>query len=98
MEEKFKVLKEFEKSGAHIGEAAIKKDIGRFIYGLITRLDREAEIDPAMLKKSLGYMRGTDKTKKELTKRSTSLTPTENWKAGKLEEKLLHSNIKSNGQ
>ena len=41
----------------HIGESTVKKENGRFIYGLITKLSKDSEDDPEMMRSSIEDMR-----------------------------------------
>ena len=56
LESKYKI-KDMSETGAYIGEAAILKRKGKFIYGLITKKDSKGGIEIDTLKECLEYMK-----------------------------------------
>merc|ERR1712083_1078550 len=56
LESKYKI-KDMSETGAYIGEAAILKRKGKFIYGLITKRDSKGGVEIDTLKECLEYMK-----------------------------------------
>ena len=57
MEQRFDLMDAFQRSGTHIGEAAIIERDGRYIYGLITKIESKNKTETNHVRESLLSMR-----------------------------------------
>ena len=67
MERRFDLIDAFQKSGTHIGEAAVVERDGRYIYGLITKIESKDKTETNHVRESLLSMRD-DACKKKINK------------------------------
>ena len=57
MEQRFDLKETFQRSGTHLGEAAVTERDGRHIYGLITKIESNDKIENNHIRESLLSMR-----------------------------------------
>ena len=67
MEQRFDLMDEFQRSGTHIGEAAVVERDGRYIYGLITKIESKDKTETNHVRESLLSMRD-DACRKKINK------------------------------
>ena len=67
MEQRFDLMDAFQRSGTHIGEAAVVERDGRYIYGLITKIESNDKTETNHVRESLLSMRD-DACRKKIDK------------------------------
>ena len=67
MEQRFDLKETFQRSGTHLGEAAIAEKDGRYIYDLITKIESNDKTKINHVRESLLSMQD-DACKKKITK------------------------------
>ena len=67
MEQRFDLMDKFQRSGTHIGEAAVIERDGRYIYGLITKIESKDKTETNHVRESLLSMRD-DACRKKVNK------------------------------